>query len=156
VVLVAWNVVGIYGFVHEGDPRLIVPLIPVVVPAIFLVFNLMAFKFSFSVFGPLQRTPFPLDEPLQSSRATSGAIGLLQATAPFFSWHIFREGLGFNALGIGKGFIPTRYIQRTQKRWFGGFTVWHASPEVRSPLVIPSKSLHQALEQLLGGASHPS
>jgi hypothetical protein len=47
VALVAWNVVGFYGFVHDQDPRLIVPLIPVVVPAIFLAFNLMAFKFSF-------------------------------------------------------------------------------------------------------------
>jgi hypothetical protein len=153
---VAWNVVGIYGFVRDGDPRLIVPLIPVVLPAIFLVFNLMAFKLQFSVFGALQRTSFPEGEPLQSSRGTSGMIGLLHATAPFFSWHIFREGLAFNALGVGKGFIPTRYIQRTQKRFFGGFTVWHESPEVRSPLVIPSSSLHQALQQLLGGATQPS
>jgi len=147
---------GIYGFAHDRDPGILVPLIPVVLPAIFLVFNLMAFKFPFSVFGPLQRTPFPPDQPLQSARATGGAIGLLRASAPFFSWHIFRQGLGFSSFGIGKGFIPTQYIQRTQKRWFGGFTVWHVSPEVRSPLVIPSASLHQALQQLLGGPSHPS
>jgi hypothetical protein len=156
VAILAWNVVGIYGFVRNQDPRLLLPLIPFVLPALFLGFNLMAFKFSFSVFGSQERTRPPTCEPLESARYTSGIVGILHATAPFFSWFVYREGLAFKALGIGTGFIPAVHIRGTKRRLFGGVTVSHDSPEVRSPLVIPSKALHQALIQVLARPTSPS
>jgi hypothetical protein len=156
VALVAWNAVGIYGFARNEDPRLLLPLIPFMLPALFLVFNLMAFKFQFSVFGSQERTPPPSSEPIESSRYTSGMVGLLHATSPFFSWFVYREGLAFNALGIGTGYVPIADIRETKRRLFGGVTVTHESSEVRSPLVIPSRALHEALLQVLSRPIGPS
>jgi hypothetical protein len=162
--LAAWLAVGIYtifAFMYYGfeEPAVygmfvLVGLVPFLVPAIILFDNLTVFKFPFSVFGPFQRTPFPEGEPLLS--VSSGGVEGLLSDGAHFTWHVFPEGIGFNgSSGVGEGFIPVGYIRRTEKRLLGGVTVWHDSPEVRSPLIITSTAVRQILQERLGGATQP-
>lgn len=84
----AWWAAGIAHFVWHVATWMELLLIPLFMPAFFLIFNLAAFKAGFSVFGRYQRTPPPASLPLTSARPTSGSVGLLTATAPFFTWHL--------------------------------------------------------------------
>ena len=145
VTIAAWNGVGLYSLSHDRSPAPMLWLLPVLVPALFLSFSLGAFRFPFSAFGRYVRTPLPTSQPLVIDRRSSGIVGHMSATVPFVSWFLFAEGIGFSVLGVGDGFIPLHLIRRTADRTFYGFTVWHDSPEVRSPVVLPSKRLRAAL-----------
>ena len=130
--------------------------LPVALPAIFLVFNLMAFRFPYSIFGRLERTSAPSEEPIAIARASSGQVGLLTATSPFFTWRLYRSGISFAVLGVGSGFVSISQITRTKKRFFGGCAVWHSSPEIRSPIAIPSSEIYAQLVPMLGGGTSPA
>ncbi len=95
VIVVAWNAVGLWAWGKEDREPYFAMLVPLMLPALFMVFNLMAFKFRYSVFGPLERTPAPSEPVLEQVSATSGMIGLLHATWPFFSWELYPSGLAF-------------------------------------------------------------
>jgi len=80
VVLLAWNAFGLWAWGREGREQYVLFLLPFMIPALFMVFNLMAFRFPYSVFGTLERTPPPSEPILESVSSTSGMIGLLHAT----------------------------------------------------------------------------
>jgi hypothetical protein len=122
-------------------------VVPVFIPALFMAFNLMAFSWSYSAFGPLRRTAEPTAEPLEVASATSGQVGLLTATAPFFSWRLYSDGIAFTSRGVDTGFVPLSLVTRTKPRLFGGYSVWHSSPEIRSPLGLPSSAVADRLLQ---------
>ncbi|HEY44511.1 MAG TPA: hypothetical protein G4O11_11075 [Anaerolineae bacterium] len=143
-----WNVVGIWQFVvMQNPPVVLLVLLPFVIPALFMLFNLMAWRFAFSVFGAYERSQAPAEPPLEQLRATSGAIGLLFGTSPFFTWTLYEGGIGVSVLGIGAGYVPLdRFVEvRISRR---GCTIRHNSSEVRSPLDLPPGKLSRHLNEL--------
>jgi hypothetical protein len=140
LVILAWNVViGRHFFKREPPGIDVLALVPLFLPALFLVFNLMAFRLPFSAFGAYERTPLPITSPLIEKRFTSGVVGLLNATSPFYSWYLYADGIGFHIFGVGRGFVPLAAVKSSQPAFMGGVTITHDSPEVRSPLRIPSR-----------------
>jgi len=146
----AWNV-GIIWIIMstvQGDPpALFLVLVPLVIPAIFMLFNLMAFRFLFSIFGPLERSQAPRQPPLLQARARPGAIGLFFGWGPFFTWRLYQGGIGFTAFPIGRGYVPFDKIVevRTSRR---GCMIRHTSVEVRSPINIPRGRFCRQLDEL--------
>ncbi len=152
VVLVAWNAVGLWAWGKDDREPYFLMLIPLMVPALFMVFNLMAFKFRYSVFGPLERSEPPSEPVVEQVSTTSGMVGLLNATWPFFSWDLYPSGLGFCIRLVGCGFIPLESIRKVRVGFFGGGRIWHQSPEVRSPVLVRSGRITERLMEMLGAA----
>jgi hypothetical protein len=142
-VLVFWNGYGLYELFTDRLEPSFTYLELLVIPAILLCFNLLAFPFRYSVFGAFKRTPWPDEPPLCSRRSTYGRVCLMSATVPFFNWHAFPSGLGFSIVGVGKGFIPYSHITGIKEPSFfsAGFKLTHTWPEVRSPVVLSSKKV---------------
>ena len=147
-VAVAWNVAGFVLLTEDPHAGLVFfILVPVVIPAIFMLSNLMAFRFPFSVFGPLERTPAPPEPPLQQIRETWGAINFLLAAFPWCAWKLYQGGIAFSVFGIGTGYVPfDEFVQVEASRL--GPTIRHNSPEVRSPLHLPPGKLARHLHEL--------
>lgn len=125
-------------------------LLPIVLPAIFMLASIGAFKFDFSAFGRRRRTALPPGSPIVSDAGSGGKIGWFHATAPFITWSVFAEGVGLSCWGLGSAFVPLSCIRQARPGvLFGGCKVFHDSPEVRSPLDIPSTPVRTALERLL-------
>ena len=144
----AWHVAVIWQFVVMQEPPFVfLALVPFVIPVAFMVGNLMAFPFSFSVFGPLERSAAPHQLPLQRIRATSGGVGLLFGTFPFFTWKLYQGGIGFSALGIGAGYVPLDKLVEVKSSLLG-CTIRHNCAEVRSPLNLPRGKLSRHLNEL--------
>jgi len=152
VVLVAWNAVGLWAWGKEDRMQYALMLMPLMLPALFMVFNLMAFKFRYSIFGPLERMPSPSEPVLEEVSATSGMIGLLHATWPFFRWELYPSGLGFCVHLVGCGFIPLGSIEKIKKGFLGGGRIWHRSPEIRSPVLVSDGRVTERLMEILGAA----
>jgi len=113
-----------------------------------MAFNLLVFRFPYSVFGTIERTAPPDERPLDQAKATRGWIGWFGALSPFFSWRLYRSGLGFSILGVGTGFVPLEDMTEFRKAPLGGGVVRHTCQEVRSPLWIPSRRLFEHLQEL--------
>ncbi len=148
-VALTWNAVLIPKMIG-GSKKLgseILYLIPFLIPAIFLILSAAVFKFPYSAFGSLKRSQ-PSYDAIENASMVGGEIGHLRATAPFISWSVYTEGIGFSVIGIGSGFVPFSFVRNVDKRMFGGCTVEHTSPEVRSPLLIPSSRISAAIENL--------
>jgi hypothetical protein len=151
-VLVAWSGALLAAVTRNSAPTLVLFLLPLMLPALFMVFNLMAFKFSYSVFGPFERSGPPSEEPLEETGSGSGMVGLLHASWPFFSWTLYPSGLGFDIRGIGSGFVPFDEVDKIKKGIFGSLWIRHHSAEVRSPLVIGRGRLTRRMAELAESA----
>jgi len=119
-----------------------------------MVMSLFVFAFEFSIFGPLERSPFPNEKPVLKENGTWGQIGLFRGTFPFFSWHVFPSGLGISIFGIGKVFIPAEQIkglsEETGLKFFKGrYILKHSSPELLNPVYLPNSRLFEALKVFL-------
>jgi hypothetical protein len=121
--------------------------LPLLLPAIFLIFSATVFKFPYSAFGKLKRTQ-PSQNLIDSDLSFTGEIGGFQARGPFISWSLYPDGIGFSVIGVGKGFVPFSVVDSIKQGKFSGCTVVHSSPEVRSPLVIQSSRLTGEIVQL--------
>ena len=146
----AWNagIIWMIILTGQGDPPAVfLVLVPLVIPAIFMLFNLMAFPFAFSIFGPLERSQPPPETPLLQARARAGGIGWLFGSMPFFTWRLYPGGIGFSAFLIGTGYVPFDKVVevKTSRR---GCTIRHTSAEVRSPINIPRSRLCRQLDEL--------
>ena len=143
--VIAWNVVGFSSFGDRGSPSVFL-LFPPVAPAIFMLFNLGAFRWPYSIFGPFVRTKAPA-EPVQiEARGGGGRVGLVSASVPLIAWRVYKSGIGFRMLGTGEGFVSFRDVERVKSRAFGGCKVWHHSSQVRSPLIIFGGAICGALK----------
>ena len=120
-------------------------LIPFVLPAFWLGSSARAFRLRYSALGPDARSPLPPDPPVLRARYTGGGVGRFYATLPFVSWMVYREGVGFRIFGLGHGFVPFSDIARSERRLLRGYKVEHTNSEVRSPLLIPSANLLEAI-----------
>lgn len=150
VAILAWNFVGFWVFTRalrtSGPPVVMLFLVPIAIPAVFMCFNLAAFKFDYSMFGTLERTTSSNDPILEEVRYTGGGIAWLSATAPFLTWRVHPNGLSFHMLGVGSGYVD--YSQVTGiKPQSSGCRISHSSSEVRSPLYIYDKKLCVTLSQ---------
>ena len=152
--IVGWNAAGFWDFAHEFKPPTYMPsMVPIFLPALFMVFNWSVFPFKFSVFGVYKRTPFPEGEPLLRVSGSWGKIGWFRATVPFFTWSVYASGVGISILGVGKVFIPVECITELRSgRWWGRCKLLHDSPEVRSPVALP-KEVFEAAQRIMPDTS---
>ncbi len=149
--MVLWNAVGLWEFVtmDAGPPTYLPWLVPVVIPALFMVFSVLAFPFRYSVFGAYRRTSHPQEIPVLVKRDLWGRIAWLHATIPFFSWFVYPSGLGVRLLGVGSAFIPVEHIKRVWRAGLLGWTVHHDWPEIRSPLVVPVRAITEKMREVV-------
>lgn len=132
VTVLAWNVVGLWELARAGTgPQVLIWfLIPIVIPAIFICFNLAAFKFDYSIFGTLERTTAANDPILQEARYNGGGIAWLLATAPLLTWRVHANGLSFHMFGVGGGYVDYWQVKRIESHSSSGCKISHSSSEV--------------------------
>lgn len=121
-------------------------------PYVFMFFNLLVFKFNYGIFGRFKRTSIPAEAPLIKDIHSYGVAGFLSASVPFFTWSVYPSGLGINILLIGRGFIPIEKIIKVQKInviLCDLYRIKHNSPEIRNPVIMPSKKLFDTLQGLV-------
>jgi hypothetical protein len=148
--LVIWNAVGLRDVVSGGHGESLGPFIPMMLPALFMVFNLMVFRFPYSVFGQLERSKAPTEQEIAVSRFTSGSVGGFPATAPFFTWKLHSSGIAFSILAVGTGFVPFAQVKAVEDGWLG-FKVLIESAEVRGPLSFASRTFYDAVKNEFEG-----
>jgi hypothetical protein len=148
-VLLAWNFIFFSKMMGSKPPGSeIVILMPMIVPTIFWTLNAGAFTWSYSIFGKLKRTLPPAEPPIARADGTGGIVGWCRATAPFVSWAVYPNGLSVSILLIGQGYVSCSEFREVKPFWGGGCKISHCSAEVRSPLVIPSKRIAAAIQQI--------
>lgn len=124
--------------------------------AVLMIMSVFVFPFEFSIFGPLDRSHFPSEQPISKFIGTWGMVGIFRASIPFFNWYVYPSGLGISILGIGKVFIPSENIKELKevKGFPTIFTTFftsryrliHNSPEFHGPVYLPSRSLFETLK----------
>lgn len=148
IAIAVWNIVGFWMMFHKMTPQYILPMIPLILPAIFLVFDFAISPFKFSVFGMYEKTSFPQEGPLFTQKYSWGQIGWFHASIPFFSWYVFPSGLGISIVGSGKTFIQIDNIVAVRKYFLQGYKLTHNSPELRNPVILPTKRVFEALQDV--------
>jgi hypothetical protein len=114
---------------------LAIPLLGIPVPL--TIFNLMAFPLPYSVFGKLNRTPLPQDDPILVIQGSWGTVGRLNSTVPLVTWRIYPMGIGIQMWLTGSVFLPLAAITAVQYNFFGQCTISHSWHELRSPVKGP-------------------
>jgi membrane protease YdiL (CAAX protease family) len=148
VIIAFWNITIISSvFTKTKLKNELFYLIPLLIPAIVLILSAAVFKLPYSAFGRLERTKAPYGNIIEKS-ACGGEIGYFRGSIPFISWFVYTEGIGFSVIGVGSGFIPFSLVRSVKKHRFAGCTIEHDSPEVRSPLIIPSSRISDAIAKL--------
>ncbi len=158
VAFVGWNVSAL-AFGAFGKPSASLELLAaaLLLPPIRLFLNWAAYPFAYSAFGHLLPTS-PPDEPALATSRWGGRVGLLSANAPL-TFRVLPSGLVVETMG-GRAFVPREAFARlTARRFFGGGRLEHLSPEVRSPIEIPSREAFDALvrvasARLVGATEH--
>jgi hypothetical protein len=130
-------------------------LFPLFAIAVLLFMSILVFPFEYSIFGNLERTHFPDEQPILKITGSYGAIGTsFRGTVPFFNWYVFPSGLGISILGFGKVFVPSELIKELKapkeiRISSYRYTIIHNSPELHSPVYLPDKRVFEALQILL-------
>lgn len=133
-------------------PKFFISLIPFLLPALFMIFNLCAFPLKYSVFEPYKRNPLPRKKPKYEKIGgfLGGAIGWLYANGFFIKWFIYDSGLGISFLGVGSAFIPKDKIKDLRRPATlrerlltlflpqSFYVVEHDSDEIRNPIILPN------------------
>ena len=152
VAILAWNFVGFWLFARAGTsepPVVMLFLVPIVIPAVFMCFNLAAFKFDYSIFGTLERTTSANDPILAEAKYNGGRIAWLSATAPFLTRSVHANGLSFRMFEVGSGYVDCSQVTGIKSHSFSACKISHSSSEVRSPLFIYDNKICVALSQQL-------
>jgi hypothetical protein len=111
-----------------------------------MILNLCAFKFPYSIFGNLERTPSPKKLGVYSVRSNWGQIGWMYASGPFIFYDLYPSGLAISVWSIGKAFLPFQFVEEVKKNIIMGYRIIHHSPEIRSPIVFADKEMFEALQ----------
>jgi hypothetical protein len=147
-VALAWNLILGYRMINHQPPGLeMLILVPMLLPAIFWIMSAAAFKWPYSQFGSLERTPPPAETPLAVANYVGGDVGWCRATVPFVSWAVYPQGLSVSLLFIGTGYVPFSEIKRIKPLFWGGCQIFHTSAEVRSPLLIPARNINTVIRE---------
>jgi hypothetical protein len=128
----------------EVAPLLLI--IPISLPALFLLSNLRAFPFDYSVFGPYERTPFPNGTPILQQSSLGGRVGWAYGG---ITWCVYPSGIGVSVFCAGRAFVPVENIIELRSGFLSGRVLRHNSPELRNPLVLPSDELFEAIQDVV-------
>jgi len=123
--------------------RYLVALAVVASVTLVWVFNLSVYPWKYSLFGRYERTRMPEGPPLYSYG--------LPKTFPIFRWYIYSSGLGIKLPLAGRLFIKAEDMELPRRSSSGVYVLEHRSPEVRSPLIIPSRKLGENLKAAIEG-----
>ena len=117
-------------------------------PTVFMLLNLAAFPFDYSVFGRYRRTPPPEDEPL-AEEDCGAQVG------SFRGWcvaSLYTTGLGLRLPPYGPAFLPFAHIVAVERGWFRT-TLHHTWPEIRTPISLP-RGLYERFQATLSHYSY--
>ena len=139
----------------EGDALFLLPLVAVVllIPSVWMVNNLIAFPWNYSVFGWHRRTR-PPDEVPYLSKICPAWPGYIGGPLNFVRLQVFPTGLAVSLPALGKAFIPLEHFARLQQRRrtiipLHAFKLYHTCPEIRSPLRFSSAKVFDVLVRLM-------
>jgi hypothetical protein len=136
---------------HPRDPRLLFAALPLFLPALLMVFSWAGFPWPYSIFGALERTPFPREMATLTVGPTSARIGYLSLNGPFVRFTVMPSGVGIAITGGVKAFVPLASITGLTGGGWLGSSIEHACPEVRRPIRFWSRELHDALAAMRVG-----
>ncbi len=137
------------GSLREWTGNVLPVIFVLVVPAMFLGFSAFAFPIGYSVFGSHNRTPFPDEVPIRDEKYTWGRLGFFYGSIPLYRWIVFPTGLGVSVFGIGRAFVHVGQIVRLQPHASGWYELHHSSPELRNPIILPSKGLFESVQAVV-------
>ena len=137
------------GSLREWTGNVLPVIFVLVVPAMFLGFSAFAFPIGYSVFVSHNRTPFPDEVPIRDEKYTWGRLGFFYGSIPLYRWIVFPTGLGVSVFGIGRAFVHVGQIVRLQPHASGWYELHHSSPELRNPIILPSKGLFESVQAVV-------
>jgi hypothetical protein len=112
---------------------------------IFMLLSLRIYPWKYSVFGEIERTPFPEGGASLSVRGVPVIIGNCSLRGATMC--LFASGLGIELFGgISRTFIPASELRSVVRNDVGWASVRHTSPEIRSPIIFKSEALYAALD----------
>ncbi len=155
-IIYAWFIMmgSVIGFLPKQWEAFYYSLLTILaVPSILLLTTLFIFPWDYSIFGRLEKTHVPTEDPLMDLKYSWGRIGMSNGSWPMFRWRVYRNGLGVTMRPMGSVFIPLEKIELEvkNKRWwefmalrayFAG-RIEHTSPEVRGPIYMPKQIVEQ-------------
>jgi hypothetical protein len=77
-----------------------------------------------------------------------GQVGRIRGTKPFFTWHLYSEGILVGIRWAGHGFVKNSAITKIELTVTGKVRIEHSSENVASPLVIPNEDFANHLERI--------
>jgi hypothetical protein len=143
---------GIYASIQKHDVWSAVCILCGLVvgtPTVFMILNLAAFPFDYSVFGRNHRTLPPEDEPL-AEEDCGAQVG------SFRGWcvaSLYRTGLGLRLPPYGPAFLRFAHIAAVERGSFR-MTLHHTWPEIRTPILLP-RGLYERFQATLNAAAKP-
>jgi hypothetical protein len=152
-VTVGWNALGFSLMAtHEARlPFLPFAAVPLMLPALIMIFSWAALPWPYSVFGAFERTLLPSEPAKLTVGPTSAGIGLLSLGGPLVTFAVLPSGLGISILGGAGAFVPTSSLRAvTGGGWLRSSLV-HTCAEVRSPIRFRSRELHDAVAAMIAG-----
>jgi hypothetical protein len=132
---------------NKFAPLLLVLAVPSGAVVVLMILNACVFPIAYSVFGDRARTPFPKDVDPMEVPASWIRLRAFSSTRPTVTWLIFPTGLGIEIFAIGRVFLPFSSIVSFEPAGQGAFCIWHACPELRSPVFIPSDVFKLAISK---------
>ena len=146
VTVLVSNSVSLWCVFNKQPIKYFLYLAPVDIPSLIMLFNLMIFRWKYSLFGTNERTPFPEKPPLYKKTIFFGRISWFSFRGlPFFTIHIFDSGIGVYFIGGAKGYIPKEDIMSVDKQSFYGYRLIHKSPELRTPIMFSNREVFEKI-----------
>ncbi len=155
VVAVGWNGVVLSQMVatHSSrPPPLMFAGAPLLLPALIMLFSWAAFPWPYSIFGALERTPFPSEPATLMVGPTWARIGQLSLRGPMVVFTVLPSGVGLSIAGGARAFVPRASITGLTGGGFGS-SLAHVCAEVRSPIRFRSRELHDAIMAMSCGTT---
>ncbi len=124
-----------------------------VVSALFTL-NTAAFSFAHGALGKFGRSTAPDESPVLTFRGSWGRIGQLKLGITWVSWYVYPTGLGLKIELLGSAFLPFQCIHTAEPRRVGlsrGVALSHNSPEIGSPVVVPSRVFAAIMQTKVSG-----
>ena len=134
---------------------LLIPSMLLLVPSVWMVSNLIAFPWNYSVFGWHRRTRPPDEAPYLSKICPAWPGYNIGGPLNFARLQVFPTGLAISLPPVlGKAFIPLEHFARLQQRRrtitpLYAFKLYHTCPEIRSPLRFSSAKVFDVLVRLM-------
>jgi hypothetical protein len=153
LIVTMWFVASAYAQTRDRPPLFMLALAPFGLIALFMTFNLMAFPFNYSLLGAQTRSAPPAEPPRAADPGVWGRVGLLAATTPLVTWRLYQGGVAVSMRFVGTGFVPLEHISNVRPWFVLSSRIDHNGDEVRSPLILPRRSVYKELVRLRDGTA---